>query len=205
VSPIELFGVLSGMATVWLATRQNIWCWPSGLVSSSLFVAIFYEAKLYGAMGLQVVYIGLCIYGWYSWLHGGPQHSRLTVSRTSRRLLLAFAAGGAVVTAVLGTWLDRRTDAALPYLDAGTTSFSLAAQWLQARKRIENWAVWLVVDSIYVGMNLSRGLVLTAGLYAVYLGLAVVGFRQWRQSMHAAASAGGAKVVAAPASTVDVQ
>ncbi|MBP1605544.1 MAG: hypothetical protein H6Q08_918 [Acidobacteria bacterium] len=201
MSSLELFGVLSGMATVWLATRQNIWCWPVGFVASSLFIVIFYEAKLYGAMGLQVVYLGLCIYGWYSWLHGGPQHGRLRVSRTSPRLLAALALGGAVTTIVLGTWLDRRTDAALPYLDAGTTSFSLVAQWLQARKRIENWALWLAVDTIYVGMNLSRGLVLTAGLYAVYLGLAVVGFRQWRQSMRAAPLDVGGEAVAAPAAT----
>jgi len=75
------------------------------------------------------------------------------------------------------------------------------AQWLQARKRIENWALWLAVDTIYVGMNLSRGLVLTAGLYAVYLGLAVVGFRQWRQSMRAAPLDVGGEAVAAPAAT----
>jgi nicotinamide mononucleotide transporter len=198
VSPIELVGVLTGMATVWLATRQNIWCWPLGLVSVSLFIAIFYDAKLYGAMGLQVVYIGLCIYGWYSWLHGGAQHGRLVVTRAPGRLLFALAAGGAVTTVVLGTWLHRRTDAALPYLDAGTTSFSLVAQYLQARKRIENWAVWLVVDVIYVGMNLSRDLVLTSGLYAVYLGLAVVGFRQWRRSMREAG-----QPLAPPAEPVD--
>lgn len=201
MSPVELFGVLSGMVTVWLATRQNIWCWPIGLVSVSLFVAIFHEAKLYGAMGLQVVYVGLCIYGWYSWLHGGAQHGRLRVSRTSPALLAALAAGGAATTVALGTWLDRRTDAALPYLDAGTTSFSLVAQWLQARKRIENWAVWLVVDIIYVGMNLSRGLVLTAGLYAVYLGLAVVGFRQWRASMREPAPGTVAQTAAAPSTS----
>jgi nicotinamide mononucleotide transporter len=187
VAPIEVVGVLGGIATVWLVTRQNIWCWPVGLVSVSLFVAIFYEAKLYGAMGLQVVYIGLCLYGWHAWLRGGPQHGRLTVSRTPARQLAALTAGGIVTTAVLGTWLDRRTDAALPYLDAATTSFSLVAQWLQARKRIENWAVWFVVDFAYVGMNLSRGLVFTSGLYAVYLGLALVGFRQWRRSMRSAA------------------
>ena len=183
---LELVGVLTGILAVWLTTRQRILCWPIGIVSVALFVIVFYRARLYGAMGLQAIYIGLAAYGWYAWLHGGEGHGRLEVSRVPRRVLLVLAAAGTVATIGLGLGLGRWTDAALPFLDAGTTSFSLVAQWMQTRKWIENWIVWMVVDVVYVGINLSQGLHLTAGLYAVYFGLAIIGLRDWRRSMREA-------------------
>ena len=144
---------------------------------------MFFRAKLYAAMGLQAVYVGLAAYGWYAWLHGGEDHSGLKVSRLPRRLALGLAVAGAAASGIAGYWLRARTDEALPYLDGFTTSFSLVAQWMQTRKFLENWAVWAVVDVVYVGMSLSQGLTLTAGLYAVYIGLALLGFRDWRRSM----------------------
>jgi nicotinamide mononucleotide transporter len=179
----EIVGVLTGILGVWLTTRQRIWCWPIGIVSVSAFMVVFFRAKLYGAMGLQCVYVGLLAYGWYSWRRGSEGRGPLRVSRLPRRLAIGLLVLGAVASGAAGYWLRARTDHALPYVDGFTTSFSLVAQWMQARKHLENWLVWVVVDVVYVGMSLSQGLVLTAGLYAVYIGLAVVGFRDWRRSM----------------------
>jgi len=179
----EVVGVVTGVLAVWLTTRQKIWCWPVGIVSVASFIVVFFRAKLYAAMGLQAVYVGLAAYGWYAWLHGGEDHSGLKVSRLPRRLALGLAVAGAAASWIAGYWLRARTDEALPYLDGFTTSFSLVAQWMQTRKFLENWAVWAVVDVAYVGMSLSQGLTLTAGLYAVYIGLALLGFRDWRRSM----------------------
>jgi nicotinamide mononucleotide transporter len=179
----EVVGVVTGVLAVWLTTRQKIWCWPVGIVSVGSFIVVFFRAKLYAAMGLQAVYVGLAAYGWYAWLHGGEDHSGLKVSRLPRSLALGLAVAGAAATGIAGYWLRARTDEALPYLDGFTTSFSLVAQWMQTRKFLENWAVWAVVDVVYVGMSLSQGLTLTAGLYAVYIGLALLGFRDWRRSM----------------------
>lgn len=187
--PFEVAGVLTGILGVWLTTRQKIWCWPVGIVSVASFIVVFFRAKLYGAMGLQFVYVGLLAYGWYAWLHGGEGHGALRVSRVPRRLAVGLLALGATATAIGGYWLRARTDEALPYLDGFTTSFSLVAQWMQARKYLENWVVWVVVDVVYVGMGLSQGLTLTAGLYAVYVGLALLGFRDWRRSMIAGGGA----------------
>jgi nicotinamide mononucleotide transporter len=173
----EIVGVVTGVLAVWLTTRQKVWCWPVGMVSVAAFIVVFFRAKLYAAMGLQAVYVGLAAYGWHAWLHGGEGHSALKVSRLSRRAALS------------GYWLRTRTDEALPWLDGATTSFSLVAQWMQTRKVLENWAVWVAVDVAYVGMSLSQGLTLTAGLYAVYVGLALLGFRDWRRSMLAEAGA----------------
>ena len=181
--PFEVVGVITGVLGVWLTTRQKIWCWPVGMVSVACFIAVFLRAKLYAAMGLQGVYVVLLAYGWYAWRAGGRGHAPLAVTRVRARLAAALAVAAGLASAAFGYWLMARTDEALPWLDAFTTSFSLAAQWMQARKLLENWIVWIVVDLAYVGMSLSQGLALTAGLYAIYVGLAVLGFRDWRRSM----------------------
>jgi len=180
---VEIAGVLTGILAVWLTTREKVWCWPVGIVSVLLFVGVFYRARLYGAMGLQIVYVGLSAYGWYAWSRGGRDHAPLRVSRASLGVLAAATLAGVVTTVGLAVWLREGTDEAMPLTDAATTAFSLVAQWMQTRKLIENWWVWLVVDVVYVGMNLSQGLVWTAGLYAVYCGLAVAGVLEWRRSL----------------------
>ena len=187
MNPFELVGVVTGILGVWLTTRQKIWCWPVGLVSVVAFIVVFFRAKLYAAMGLQFVYVALIGYGWYSWLYGGEGHLSLRVSRLPRRLLAFLALIGAGASLAIGFWLGRSTDEALPYLDGFTSSFSLVAQWMQARKYLENWLVWVVVDVVYVGMSLSQGLTLTAGLYLIYICLALLGLRGWRRSMAAGA------------------
>jgi nicotinamide mononucleotide transporter len=186
LSPFEVVGVVAGILGVWLTTRQKIWCWPIGILSVTAFIVVFFRAKLYAAMGLQFVYVGLSVYGWYAWLHGGEGHGALRVSMMTRRSLAAFGAAGVAGTMALGWWLGRHTDEALPYLDAFTTSFSLVAQWMQARKHLENWIVWVVVDAVYIGMSLTQGLALTSGLYVVYVGLAIAGYIEWRRSMRTA-------------------
>jgi nicotinamide mononucleotide transporter len=183
MSAVEIAGVLTGVVAVWLTTRQNVWCWPVGIVSVLLFVGVFFHARLYGAMGLQVVYAGLAVYGWYAWVKGGPGDGPLRVSRISPRALTLALGAGAIAACGLAVWLARQTNESLPLTDAATTSFSLVAQWMQTRKFVENWLIWLVVDVVYVGMNLSQGLLWTAALYAVYVALAVAGLREWRQSM----------------------
>lgn len=183
MNALEIAGVVTGVLAVWLTTRQRILCWPIGIVSVAIFIVVFYRARLYGAMGLQAFYIALAIYGWHAWLHGGEGHARLEVTHVPRVWLGWLAVGGALATIGLATALARWTDAALPVLDAATSSFSLVAQWMMTRKWIENWMVWLAVDVVYVGINLSQGLLLTAGLYAVYLALAIVGLREWRRSL----------------------
>jgi nicotinamide mononucleotide transporter len=181
----EIVGVVTGVLGVWLTTRQKIWCWPVGIVSVASFIVVFFGARLYAAMGLQCVYVGLLSYGWYAWLHGGGSHGALKVSRLPRNVAFGLLAAAAAATGMAGFWLRARTDHALPYVDGFTTSFSLVAQWMQAKKYLENWLVWVVVDVAYIGMSLSQGLLLTAGLYAVYVGLAALGYRDWRRSMTA--------------------
>ena len=189
MSLYEIVGVAFGAVAVWLTVRENIWCWPTGLVNVGLFIVVFYRARLYADMGLQVVYVALCLYGWYAWLHGGRDHGALRVSRTPSRVLsvtLVLVAGAGLV---LGLALRRHTDASLPFWDSATTSGSLAAQWMQTRKWIENWVVWIAVDVVYVGVYLYKDLYLTAALYAVFLVLAVMGLVKWKKTLGATGAA----------------
>ncbi len=183
MSPLELFAAMTGAVSVWLSVRQNIWSWPTAIVNVVLYTVVFYEAKLYADMGLQVIYAVLSVYGWYQWLYGGVGHTTLRVSRTSPRLgaLLTVIAAGS--SALLGVFLHRATDAALPFMDSFLSSTSLVAQWMMTKKLLENWLVWIGVDVLYVGMFIYKGLYLTAGLYAVFLALAVTGYLDWRRSM----------------------
>ena len=179
----EVLAVIFGIVSVYLSTREHIWSWPTALVNVALYFVVFYEAKLYADMGLQVVYFGLSLYGWYEWLYGGANRTELHVSRTTQSLGVRLLIIGVVCAAVLGTLLARFTDAALPYVDSATTSTSLVAQWMMTRKILENWAVWMAVDVVYVGMFIYKHLYLTAALYTVFFVLAAMGYVQWKRSL----------------------
>jgi len=179
----EVLAVVTGIISVYLSTRENIWSWPTALVNVALYFVVFYETKLYADMGLQVVYFALSLYGWYEWLYGGENRTELRVSRTSQALGVRLAIIGIACAVVLGTLLARFTDAALPYIDSATTSTSLVAQWMMTRKILENWAVWAAVDVVYIAMFVFKRLYLTAGLYTVFLVLAVMGYVQWKRSL----------------------
>jgi nicotinamide mononucleotide transporter len=181
----EVLAVITGIISVYLSTRENIWSWPTALVNVALYFVVFYEAKLYADMGLQAVYFALSLYGWYEWLYGGENRTELHVSRTPKALGVRLAMIGVACAVVLGTLLARFTDAALPYIDSATTSTSLVAQWMMTRKILENWAVWVAVDVVYIAMFIFKRLYLTAGLYAVFLILAVMGYVQWKRSLTA--------------------
>jgi nicotinamide mononucleotide transporter len=189
----EVLAVVTGIISVYLSTREHIWSWPTALVNVSLYFVVFLEAKLYADMGLQVVYFVLSLYGWYEWLYGGENRTELHVSRASRRLGVRLVVIGATCAALLGTLLARFTDAALPYVDSATTSTSLVAQWMMTRKILENWAVWAVVDVVYIGMFVFKGLYLTAGLYTVFLVLAIMGYVQWKRSLTAREPGAGSR------------
>ncbi len=189
MDPVEIVGVVFGVLSVYLVARESVWGWPLGLVNVGAFAFVFYRARLYGDAGLQIVYFALAFYGWWSWLHGGDNRGELRVARAPQRALVALAAAAAGFALLLGTALARTTDAFLPFVDAGTTSFSLMAQLLQTRKWIESWWVWIAVDVVLVAKYLAADLPLTAGLYVLFLALCMLGLRQWRRSLDAGSGA----------------
>jgi nicotinamide mononucleotide transporter len=184
----EVLGALTGLWCVWLYGRESMWAWPIGIVNAVLFMVMFFAAKLYSDVVLQVVFLILSVHGWYEWLRGGPAKTELKIAygiKWDRFLVLS-----SVTTAVwlgVGAYFARYTDAALPHWDALILALSLTAQWLLNKKQLETWLVWAVVDLIAVSVYAYRGLVLTAVLYAIFFILAVRGFVRWRRSMSLAA------------------
>ncbi len=193
---LEAVAVATGIVSVYLSVKQKISSWPAALVNVALYFAVFRDAKLYADMGLQVIYFALSLYGWYEWLYGGENRTELKVSRIDSKMAIKLAAIAIVGVAVLGTLFARYTDAALPYMDSATATVSLVAQWMMTRKVLENWAVWIAVDVVYVGMFIYKHLYPTAGLYAGFLVLAVMGYTQWQRSFRADHDAAGAAVPA---------
>ena len=159
-----------------------------GVVSVFLYFALFYKSGLYSDMGLQVVYFVLSLYGWYEWLYGGKGHTALKVSRTPSRLSVVLGMIALVVWASLGRATSQLPGVSLPYVDAGTTTTSLVAQWMMTRKLLENWALWVMVDVVYIAMFLFKGLYLTAANYAVYFVLAAMGYVSWKRSLSKASN-----------------
>jgi nicotinamide mononucleotide transporter len=179
-TPLELLSFLLSVATVWLNIRQSHWGWLFAIISSATYGLVFFGSRLYGDMGLQLVFISVSIYGWYQWVHGDDRHERLPV--TSLTLRQRYQAGLAWLAgfALLAWFLKSYTDTDVPNSDAFLTAGSLVGQLLLSRKKIENWHVWIIVDVLYVALYLHKHLMLTALLYAVFVGMAVMGLRAWR-------------------------
>ena len=185
MSTLELFAAVVGAISVYLSAKQNIWSWPTAIVNVLLSAVIYYEQRLYGDMGLQVVYAVLSIYGWYEWLYGGEGRTELHVTKTGLRLGATLTIIAVIGSVIIGLFLHRATNAALPFLDGSLTSTSLVAQWMMTRKLLENWLVWILVDVVYVPMLAYKSLYWFSVLYAVFLVLAVKGWLDWRRSMRA--------------------
>ena len=195
---VEVFGFITGGVSVWLYVKENVWAWPVGLANSALFAVLFLQARLYADMALQGVYIVLGVLGWYLWLRGGERKAGVAIARTDRWTAAVLTLLGVGVTYGLTLFLRSVGDAA-PFLDALTTVLSLIAQYLLTRKLIENWAVWIAADVLYIGLYASRGLYLTGLLYLVFLCMCVAGLRSWRRALAAGGAAAGGAPVAAEA------
>ena len=178
MNPIEIAGFVTGALSVWLAVRQSPWNWPAGVANAGFFLVLFWRARLYGDMALQVLFIAICLLGWYRWLFGGEGHSRLRVTRITTSGALAYTAAGVAATAVFAPYLRSVNDAS-PLLDALTTVLSVEAQYLMTRKVIEHWLVWMAADVIYIWLYAERGLYLTSLLYVVFFVMCVAGWRDW--------------------------
>ena len=179
---VELLALLLGVAYLLLAIRESIWCWLCAFISSSIFAVLFAGAQIYMDSALQVFYAAMAIYGAWSWLQGGATNNSLPVTTWPVRrhvvaLVLVIIAASAAGWA-LSTW----TDAAFPYVDSFTTFASLWATFLVARKVLENWWYWLVIDAVSIAIYIERGLAFAATLFAIYVVVIPFGLRAWTRS-----------------------
>ena len=179
---LEPLSVVFAVAYLALAIRQSLWCWPAALISVSLWAVVAFDARLYMDAVLQLFYFAMGIYGWYQWSRGGEQHAGIRVhwwpaSWHAVTLVLVLLCGAGFGRALAGT------DAEFAYLDSFTTVAAIVATFMVARKVIENWIYWFVIDSLYIYLYLQRELVWYAGLYLVYLVMIVIGYRAWLKTL----------------------
>ncbi len=178
VSWAELLGFLTGATCVWLTVKSRISNFPVGIANSAFFLVLFASARLWADSSLQVMYIMLGFLGWWQWLHGGANRTRLVVGRAGP---VTLAVLGLLVAA--GTWglavVLRQAHDIAPVWDALTTMLSVAAQWLLNAKKLENWAWWMAADCIYIPLYFVKRLDLTGIVYVLFLGMCVLGARGW--------------------------
>jgi len=184
-SQIEVAAVMFGLANVFLLVRRSIWNYPFGLIMVSLYAWIFYDAKLYSDMLLQPFFFVIQLLGWWWWLTKRDDQGQVIVERMPAYQIPVYIAVAAICIVAVGGLMTRYTDAAVPYWDATTTVLSVIAQILLARRKLENWIVWIIVDVIAIGVYTYKGLNPTAVLYAVFLCLAIVGYVSWRRAERA--------------------
>lgn len=184
VSQLESLACVLSLWMVWLNLRVHAGAWPLAIASSLMYGALFARSRLYGEASLQLVFVALSLWGWWQWLRG-PQASSPDTGHGVGFLSVRGRAGALCVWLLLwpalGWLLSRFTDSDVPYWDALPTAGSLLGQWLLARKRVENWPCWLLVNLISMGLFAHKALWLTVILYGVFALLSVAGWRQWLQ------------------------
>ena len=193
---IEIFGAVTGIIYVFLEIRQTIWLWPVGIITSAVYILIFFESKFYADMSLQVYYLVISVLGWYWWKRGAGQKNKegeekerqrdtetLQVTRIDLKKSVVLAIVFVVLYAVMRIVLTRFTDSPVPEWDSFITSLSIVATWMLARKIYEHWYLWIVVNFVSVALFLVKGLYPTVILYAFYGIMSFVGLSSWEKTI----------------------
>ena len=184
---IELLGAILGIIYIRFSIRQNILTWPTGLLTSTLYILVFFNSRLYAATGLQVYYVGISFYGWFYWLKGNKKDNKslLPVQNVNQRLWVKIGIGSLLIYCAILYILINFSDSDVPFMDSLTTSLSIVATWMLAKKYIENWIIWIFVDFVSIGLYIYKSLWPTVVLFTVYTVMAVFGYNEWRKDFNA--------------------
>lgn len=181
MNPPELLAAALLLANVWLVARRSLWNYAFGIAAVSIYAFIFWQARLYAVFGLQFLFLGLNLYGLAKWQQARAETGDVPVLRMTPAEKIGTAAGIAVLTTAAALLLSQATNAASPWWDSLTTALSLSAQYWQARRKAETWGLWVLVNLVSVGLYATQALWATAAVYAVLLGVAVYGWREWNR------------------------
>lgn len=196
-SPWEAIAAALGLAYLLLAVRRNLLCWLCAFISTAIYLALFARAALYMQSLLQVFYLVMAVYGFIDWRKGRTESGDVLIRSWTLRQHLLAAVVIAVATVINGWLLAHNTDAAAPYVDSLVTWSSVVTTWMVARRVIENWLYWIVVDAIAAWLYFSQGLLVTTVLFVIYLGIVVRGYFAWRRELSLQRTAGAAQLVLA--------
>lgn len=184
MSAAEGLAVVLAIAYLLLAAREHIACWACALASTAIYTVVFWDVSLLMEAALNVYYMAMAVYGWQQWRYGGSTHTGVSIRTLTWRQHGLIVATVAVLTLVSGTLLSGKTTAVWPYVDSFTTWASVITTVLVAKKYLENWLYWFVIDGVSIPLYLDRGLYLTAALFAVYLVIVVFGYLSWYRHMN---------------------
>lgn len=182
MSAIEIVAVLLGIANIILIIRRSVWNFPVAIAMVALYFIIFREARLYSDAGLQVFFAAVNLYGLWSWRRNKADAGEIVVRRLTR---LGYAACIIASIVLIGSWgffMSQFTGTSYPYWDSAVAMLSVTAQLLMTRRFVENWHYWIVVNIISIPLYLMKELYLTAGLYGLFLVLAIAGLIEWRKA-----------------------
>ncbi len=185
---VEIVAVITGLAYIFLSIRQNIWCWFYGIISSFLYLFVCFHSKIYADMTLQAYYVVMGIYGWVHWakMNESSTGEELQVLRYNAREWLWVVIITTVLYVVIGEFLIHLTDSPIPWIDSFTTALSFTATWMLARKILEHWLFWIVVNIVSIGLYFYRGLYATIILFAVLAVMAFIGYFEWKKAWNQA-------------------
>ena len=182
MSLLEILAVLLGIANILLIIKRSVWNFPVAIVMVLLYFVIFRDAKLYSGAGLQIFFAAVNLYGWWSWARNKAGGGDIIVRRISAMGYGLWILGAIAAIWAWGAVMHAETDAAYPYWDVSVAMLSIAGQILMARRFVENWHFWIIVNLISIPLYAMKELYLTAGLYGVFLVLAVAGLIAWRKA-----------------------
>jgi nicotinamide mononucleotide transporter len=178
-SPWELVAVVLALAYVILAVKKNMWCWWAAVISSGIYVALMIESRLYMEAALNVFYVAMALYGYWAWQRGRDKTGEVSVVRWHASRHVAVGAVIAMLTLVNGWLLKHYTDAARPFLDSFITWASVVTTWMVARRVLENWLYWIVIDALAAVLYFQQARRPTAVLFVIYVIISINGYRVW--------------------------
>ena len=182
---VEVAGAITGLVAIYFQIKEKVVFWPISLINVILYIFVYFTARLYAEVSLQLYYLVVSIYGWYYWQSGKIKNNgnELKVTTCSKYLILKLSVIFFVLFLLMSFVLKKFTNTDVPFIDAFVTSLSFIATWLLAKKKIENWLVWILVDAACVGVYIYKELYATIVLFAVLTVLAFVGYNSWKKSM----------------------
>ncbi|WP_174275371.1 nicotinamide riboside transporter PnuC [Sphingomonas bacterium] len=185
MKPLEIVAALLGVLNILLLVRRSVWNYAFGLAMVALYAPVFFHARLYSDALLQIIFFAVQLYGLWNWRRSQAESGEVRIERLTAIGRLAWAVAGLALIAAWGGAMARWTDAAFPYLDAANAIISVIAQIMLSLRLIENWPLWILVDAIAIGLYIARGLLPTAALYVVMLGMSAWGWIAWRRTLRA--------------------
>lgn len=185
---LEILGTFVGLVYLWLEYRASIYLWIAGIIMPAIYIFVYYDSGLYADFGINVYYLLAAVYGWMAWKYGNKNKDskeELPITRTPRKVVLPLSIVFVVSLLAIAWILISYTDSNVPWFDSFTTALSIVGMWMLARKYLEQWVVWIVVDVVSAGLYIYKELYFTSGLYALYAVIAIFGYFNWKKMMQA--------------------